>query len=238
MAECSDSSVSVNNTNVPKQKTTPAESGCAKEEKTDKVLSVEEMITGLCPESFSRLEQELVKNRMLTLNSKDIIVCLVYLMMLEEGFVPSAKAGKHRSITFDLRQILDLATCMPTDWKRASDGTYRVDFAFMQDYCSIVCIPSQEDLIINCVSNVCGRYTMPVDCRLFVLETNNKMFFQNIRMLAVNFKNSIAFPAKMDIHTKNKYPAACLKDLPLEMKHYICKYIGKTFREFINILDE
>ncbi|XP_017780036.1 PREDICTED: phosphatase and actin regulator 4 isoform X8 [Nicrophorus vespilloides] len=36
MAECSDSSVSVNNTNVPKQKTTPAESGCAKEEKTDK----------------------------------------------------------------------------------------------------------------------------------------------------------------------------------------------------------
>lgn len=172
------------------------------------------------------------------LNKYDIIVCFIFVIMLEQGFIPLHCAEEFSSVghfEFDKQRVHNLCKRLPDTWKK-SNSLYELSFVlgcFRRQQCRLLCTICMDDLLVNCsvqgVQN--GNYSMLIDPSQYVIDSRISLRkrFQHIKHFATNFKNAIANPAKWDVLQVNDVPTPRLQDLPPELKNELEKLVKVEF---------
>ncbi|XP_018336409.1 F-box only protein 7-like [Agrilus planipennis] len=176
------------------------------------------------------------------INASDVLVGLIYILMLETGFVTTdidAPPEECLSSDFHYHRFLRCTTQLPKNWIK---NVHNYNFSFIllpyrQHICHISCIPVCEDIIVNCtIEGINSSHlSILIDPFLYVLKSSEgvKWRFQNLKSLSLYFKNEISYPAKMVILQNNNVGCACLQNLPVEVLLNIVKYLdGRALYKF------
>ncbi|KAG5888115.1 hypothetical protein JTB14_023409 [Gonioctena quinquepunctata] len=176
----------------------------------------------------------------------DILVGLIYILMLENGFVPKeSNEDSGYENKFDITRMLEHSKILPSGWKK--QGVYVLPFklpTFDTNECRIACYSLGDDFVINCVVKGIenGHFCTCLDPLTYYSSASNSKIFnlQNIRRLSAEVKNAICFPAKQSILLYYNIKVCCLEALPTEMIILITEYLdtidlihfGMTCRKF------
>lgn len=170
----------------------------------------------------------------------DILVGLIFLLMLESGFVPSNYSSSDVSFEFNYKRMIALSKNLPLD-KQIKNKNYHLKMCLLnlQQFevnMAIVCI--SDDLVVNCfVKGVeSAHYYVLLDPLYYFTSSNTDLRaikFQQLDHLSREIKNKIAFPAKLSILKQNGIALPCIEDLPTEVAIIIMKKLqGKNLINF------
>lgn len=202
-----------------------------------------------------------LKNVDPTSSRNDILVCLIYVLFLESGFIPKEYDQSNIiSHSFSYKNVKKFSLQLPVGWKK--HNMYSFSFIlppFPQQEVILACIISAGDVLVNCI--VTGieeaQYTLCLDPLLYFSSSHcdvNSFNLQNMRHLSWNIKEYISYHAKQAILHQNSVVAECFEQLPpeivlqimthLDFKHLIhfgqvnsmCNTIMKTPKLWINLL--
>lgn len=179
--------------------------------------------------------QTFFESQGIVLDRNDTLVILLYICMLEMGFV--MKGFEHfcdedeQGVDFHYGRILKLTESFPLNWR--NNDIYEFEFVllpFPSYVCSLTIIKVSDDMVINCsVREVEDSATcLVIDPSLYVLTSSqvnvNKFRFQNVRNLSIFFKNTVCYKMKLSIVEENDMRVACLHHIPADILLLIVKY--------------
>lgn len=191
-------------------------------------MLLEDYKHGHMPQTLKNLMDFYQENN-LSPDKNDIIVGLLHILMLESGFIHKDCEEKVDDYDFNYQRLLRLSKNLPTNWKRTN--SYQMDFILTCTpdlLCTIISIPISDDLLINCTVKDIGSYSLLIDPLMYYISSKIKLgkcMFQNLDHLSRNFKNSIAYPAKIAIGEFSGGISACIKSLPYELLVKIMSYL-------------
>ncbi|PSN48519.1 hypothetical protein C0J52_05932 [Blattella germanica] len=173
-----------------------------------------------------------------SLESKnDAIVALLYVLMLETGFLPQHEMnctlykGGHG---FNV-QILNRITDMPLNWRNAELNIYDLTFglgAFPKYTCKLLVVPSGEILLVNLVITNLDKerkaYSMTIQPSKYITNLSGHIAYSlnNMKDLSVKFKDTISNPAKCAILNREGMLNPSILGVPDEMKIRIFKNLA------------
>lgn len=162
----------------------------------------------------------------------DIICGLVYILMLETGFVPADyKLHENETYCFNYSRLVALSKQLSYTRDK---NVYTFNFyipPFTDCNTKVVCIETNEDIIVNGFVN--GKcFSIILDPLLYFISSNvtnlSVWKLQNLQHLSRNAKDGICFKAKCVILTVKHVPFNCLADLPNEIIRKINCYAQHT----------
>ncbi|XP_050511590.1 uncharacterized protein LOC126887801 [Diabrotica virgifera virgifera] len=175
----------------------------------------------------------------------DILVGVIYILMLEYGFVPNHCKDSSPNQGFNLKQLLEYSKELPQNWKE--HGIYTLWFylkGYEQNQCNIVCCPSLDDLIVNCYITKIENsvFTMLVDSLSYFSSSNvnaRRLNFQNLKGLSFKIKSTICYPVYQTILRSHLRFDKCMEAMPFELilllKKYLRKFDFQNFQIAFNI---
>lgn len=174
-----------------------------------------------------------LKNLDPTSNNNDVLVCLIYILFLENGFVPTEDydGSNIATYSFNYQCVKEFSKKLPVGWKK--HNMYNFSFVlppFPQSEIQIVCISSSDDFLINCIINDIEEalYTICLDPLLYFANFRcdiNNLNLQNIRHLSKSIKDTISNQAKQAILHKYGVFSECFDQLPPELVLLIMTYL-------------
>lgn len=201
------------------------------------------------PRSLLNLFEYFERNKV-TPNKNDILAGLVYILMLESGFVPLEHKDRCEDYNFDYQRVLRFSNQLPNDWKKGNVYSYSLvlpPFAIYE--CKVACVTVAEDILVNCmVNNIeVGHFNTILDPLTYFLSSNTDVRsdkLQNLRCLSRLVKDEVCYPAKQAILYKNFIIASCFEELPPEIMLLIMSYLkiedlvhlGQTSTCFYNLM--
>lgn len=195
------------------------------------VMLLEESKEDVLPESLKNLFKFATQEK-IVLDINDVAAFLVYILMLETGFVSVEYGTAHpnTSCDFNYKRLLMLTCSLPQNWKNSN--SYKMQFvlgSFIHHCCTISILVASDDIIINCtVKNlVNASYCMLLDPSLYIIKSTvaeNAFIFQNLNCFSLMFKSCISSSCKISILEVNTSRFASLQGLPPEIIWNILKY--------------
>lgn len=157
-------------------------------------------------------------------DKNDMMVLILYICMLECGFVPLGEIDKHPpAITFNYQRILTLTSNLPKGWK-TNDFLYKINFVlqpFPLHICNLLCTVTAGDLLVNAyVRNVeDSNCSILLDASQYIISSNTKIqvHYQNFDILSKKFKNTVGHVVKNAILHENGEVGQSFEDLPSEL---------------------
>lgn len=201
------------------------------------------------PRSLLNLFEYFESNK-LAPNKNDILAGLVYILMVESGFVPLDHKDSCDDYNFNYRRVLRFSKQLPNNWKKANVYSYSFVLPPFTLYeCKVACIVVADDILVNCVVKGIedGHFNAILDPLAYFTSSNTcirRDKLQNLRYLSRLVKNEVFFPAKQAILRKNFIIANCLEELPPEIMLLIMSYLkiedlvhlGQTNSFFYNLM--
>lgn len=182
----------------------------------------------------------------------DILVGIIFLLMVECGFVPSNYTSCEPSFDFHYKRMMQLSKNLPVEGPRGSDHyCFKMVLPNLEQFevkLVIVCV--SDDLIVNCfVKGMRGHFNVLLDPLTYFTSSNvnlKEVKFQHLDHLSRLIKNNVAFPAKSYILKQNGIALPCLEDLPPEVVFIIMKQLplvdlgqfGKTNTKFSDLFQD
>nr|XP_023020755.1 F-box only protein 7-like isoform X1 [Leptinotarsa decemlineata] len=182
----------------------------------------------------------------------DVLVGLIYILMLETGFMPkNTEEPSRNDYDFNLSVVIHLSKRLPRGWKQ--DKLYRMSFTlptYERHICTVICFNSSDELLVNCI--VDGVEERELCCYLdpllyFSHSENNlrNLHLQNLHGFSMKVKNEICYPAQQFILRFNNIRVSCVEALPTEVIIVLMKYLktidfiafGSTSKDFRKFLD-
>lgn len=167
-------------------------------------------------------------------DKNDVICVLLYVLMIETGFVPQnvmnsdlSKCGHDFSI-----QTLNSIRNMPTNWKNTAKNFYEIIFnlgKFTEHPCKLVILPTDDilivDLVISNVNKQRKTYSITIEPTKYIQNPShfNAPSFKNLKDLSLRFKNNVSHPAKCAVLTHEGFLNPSLLGVPDEIKIKILK---------------
>ncbi|KAJ8940475.1 hypothetical protein NQ318_010808 [Aromia moschata] len=153
------------------------------------------------PRSLSNLLEFFEKSN-LPANKTDLLVGLVYILMLESGFVPIEQRYSCEECSFNYQRLLMFSRQLPKNWKRDSLYTFSFVLPPFQVYeCSLAFVLAADDLLVNCVVKgvESGHFNTILDPLFYFTSSTTQVSthkLQNLNQLSRAVKNSVCYPAK------------------------------------------
>lgn len=195
-------------------------------------ILVEDYKYNLVPTTVNNILQYL-KNLDPTYTNNDVLVCLIYIIILENGFVPKEDYDDSNINThsFDYQYVKTFSKKLPIGWKR--HHMYNFSFVlppFPQNEIQVVCLTSVDDFLVNCIINDIEEawFTVCLDPLLYFATFHcdvNNLNLQNVRHLSKTVKDSIGFRAKQTILQKYEIMSECFDQLPPELVLLLMSYL-------------
>lgn len=187
-------------------------------------ILVEDINDECVPKTYENL-REYFEKRNIYLDRSDVIVLLLYICMLEMGFVAKdfENICDEDSVDFNYNRILKLTQHFPENWK--TNDVYEFSFTllpFPLYTCNLTIVKISDDMLINCsIRNIenCANCIL-IDPSLYVVSSSmnvRKIRFQNVRTLSTLFKSKISYPMKVAILTENDIRPPHLQTLPVDV---------------------
>lgn len=195
-------------------------------------ILVEDYKNNEVPESMKNILQDL-KNLDPSSSKNDILICLIYLLFLETGFVPKEYYDEDSllSYKFNYPNVKKLSQKLPVGWKH--HNMYSFSFIlppFPQQEVQVVCIFAAGDVLVNCIVNEIedAQFTLCLDPLLYFSSSRcdiKSFHLQNVQHLSRNIKDNIANQAKQGILLKNEVISQCFAELPPEILLLIMNHL-------------
>lgn len=162
----------------------------------------------------------------------DVIGGLVYILMLETGFVPADYSlHENETYSFNYSRLVALSRSFPYGKNRSTFTFHFYTPPFTNCDTKVVCLQTGDDIIVNgFVNEEC--FTVIIDPLLYFIckditdLTVSKL--QNLQHLSRNVKDGISFKARCVILSVNRVPFNCLTDLPAEIVRKINSYLNRA----------
>ncbi|XP_066247972.1 uncharacterized protein [Euwallacea similis] len=183
------------------------------------------------PESLQNLMQFIEANSPYA-SRVNILVGLIFLLMVETGFVPSDNTCSCLPFEFNYKNVMALSKNLPQQVLSSNTNySLRLILPNLQMFeVKLLIVIVSDDLVVNCfVKGIeSGCYTILLDSLKYLPSNTNmkKVKFQHLDQLSRLFKEEIAFPAKCSILKQNGIALPCLEDLPSEIILIIMKKLS------------
>lgn len=201
------------------------------------------------PRSLLNLLQFFERNKV-TPNKNDILAGLVYILMLECGFVPVEHKDSCEDYNFNYQRVLRFSKQLPNNWKKGNVYSYSFilpPFAIYE--CKVACVMMADDILVNCIVKGVedGHFNTILDPLTYFISSNinvKSAKLQNLRYLSKLVKNEVCYSAKQAILWKNGIIINCFEELPPEIMLLIMSYLkiedlvhlGQTNSFFYNLM--
>lgn len=163
----------------------------------------------------------------------DILICLVYILFLETGFVPKEDYDESNVLlhSFNYQNVKKFSMKLPIGWKH--HNMYSFSFVlppFPQHELQVVCVVAAGDVLVNCIVNEIdnAQFTICLDPLLYFSSSRcdiNSYNLQNVRHLSKNVKDILSYQAKQVILHQNGVVSECFEQLPPEIVLLIMSYL-------------
>lgn len=194
-------------------------------------MLVEECKYGAIPRSITNL-LEFFESNNLSPTKNDIIVGLIYILMLESGFIEKTCTDVIQDCDFNYRRLLECSKTLPLSLR--GNNIYNINFVLKSNspiVCSLTLMFVSDDLLVNCTIKDVGFFSFLLDPLMYIITSTilpQGFFFQNLDHLSRSFKDQIAFPAKIAVMEASGEIPVCLQNLPYEILHTILSYLKIT----------
>lgn len=160
----------------------------------------------------------------------DVLIGLIYILMLETGFLPTDFKDDNTNSSFNLRKHLEYTKKLPDTWKK--DGMYKLSFMlenFEENECVVLCSSNLDDLLINCyIKGIENGFTVYLDTLTYFSSSNvsiHNVRLQHLRGFSCKVKDNLCYPAKQAILKSHFCVQECLDVLPDELILLIMGYL-------------
>lgn len=198
----------------------------------DGALLIEELSEDNIPKSLENLLSYLRKKRII-LDKNDVMVLIMYLLMLEAGFVPKDQVDSvsERTIGFHYKRLMNFTRDMPKNWK-ITENLYKMEFVlvpFPLYACTFLCTHNAGEMVVNCyVRNISDtNFSLLIDSSQYIISSStdiHKHRFQHLKSLSKKFKSELAYKIKIAILHENDVRAS-IEDFPTEIILEITTYL-------------
>lgn len=142
-------------------------------------------------------------------------------------------------------RVLAMTTKFPANWK--GDRSYYISFILPRlpdDTCKFFCLVAGDDILVTCtLQDVKIGFSCLFDPSIYIVETNHKRLYQNLRGLSAMFKSEISYRLKTFMLSTINVPHNNLYFLPIEVILHVLEYVNerdlknfaKTCRRFSGI---
>ncbi|XP_060529576.1 uncharacterized protein LOC132703997 isoform X2 [Cylas formicarius] len=201
------------------------------------------------PESLQNI-LKFIENSSFPFGKVEILVGLIYILMLESGFVPLGYKDNDKC-DFDYQRVLQLSQSLPVVRRNKSYHVTLVLPAFPSYEVKLAIVIFSEDLLINCFVKGVERslFNALLDPLTYFTSSDlclQRYKFQSLNHLSRVIKDRICFPVKYCILKHHNILFPCLEDLPAEIiiiimkKLKLCDLIrfGMTNKHFYGLMTE
>lgn len=219
----------------------------------DEVLSTENFLSVMEPllledYKYSEMPQTMkniltyLKNLNPNSSKNDILICLIYILFLETGFVPNEDyvENSSNSTSFNYSTVKRLSLSLPRSWK-SHNKLYNFTFVlplFPHEKVYLTFIVLADDILVNCVvKEIEGeQFTTCLDPLLYFSSSQcdiNSFNLQNIKHLSHIIKDNVSYHAKQVVLQQNRVISECFEQLPPEIVLQIMNNLD--FRSLISL---
>lgn len=189
------------------------------------------------------------------LDRNDTLVILLYICMLEMGFVPQGLEYlcESSSVEFNYNQILKLTNDFPVNWKKNDFWEFRFTLTpFPVHICHVSFVKVADDMLLNATVRSIEKCTACrlIDPSLYVIASLTNLHnvrFQNVKSLSVMFKSEIGYQMKTSILWEHNVRSAHILTLPDDILLQIAKNFNtlqtigrfqRTCQRFLYVTEE